>query len=110
MCFPGTDFCILSLITTNLFGSIFEIASVKIHRHHSHVAGKIFGSAHNPCSQIVKENHFFTGLAHKFFAFHFFFLLKGIRLSKWKTKNLSIGGSNLTNTQNLWIHLNINDN
>ena len=35
-------------------------------------------------------------IAHNLFGFDFFFFLKGIRLIVWKTTNLSIGGSNLT--------------
>ena len=35
-------------------------------------------------------------IAHDLFGFDFFFFLKGIRLSVWKTTNLSIGGSNLS--------------
>ena len=37
-----------------------------------------------------------SAIAHNRFGFDFFFFLKGIRLSVWKTTNLSIGGSNLT--------------
>ena len=36
-------------------------------------------------------------MTHKFFGFDFFFLLKSISLSVWKTKNLNIGGSNFAN-------------
>ena len=35
-------------------------------------------------------------IAHDLFGFDLFFFLKGIRLSVWKTTNLSIGGSNLS--------------
>ena len=97
MRFSGGGFCISNLITTNLFQSISQIASVKIHLHHSHVTGKILEYAHDFCNWKVRENHNFTCLAHNAFGFDFFLLLKCIRLSVWKTKNLSLGGSNLTN-------------
>ena len=36
--------------------------------------------------------------AHNFFGFDMYFLLKGIRLSVWETKDINIGGTGLTNT------------
>ena len=38
-----------------------------------------------------------TCIAHNFFHFGMFFLLKGIRLSVWETKDINMGGTNLTN-------------
>lgn len=35
--------------------------------------------------------------AHKVFGFDVFLVVKGIRPCVWRTKNLSIGGSNLIN-------------
>ena len=37
--------------------------------------------------------------AHNLFSFDFFFVVKGIRLCVWCTKQLNIGGTNLTNVQ-----------
>ena len=36
-------------------------------------------------------------LAHKIFGFNFYFVAKAIRLPVWKTKDLNIGGNNLSN-------------
>ena len=87
-----------ALTTQNLFESVHGVINVKIHLHHSHVTGKILGYAHDFCNMKarLKKNHFFC-IAHKFFGFDMFFLLKGIRLSVWGTKDLSIDESGLTN-------------
>lgn len=70
----------------------------KIILHHSQVTGEIKGLAHSFCNQNVGENkNYFSLFAHNLFGFDFFFMLKGIRLCAWRTKNLSIEGSNLTN-------------
>ena len=36
---------------------------------------------------------------HNLFSYNFSFVLKGIRLCFWRTKQLNIGGTNLTNVQ-----------
>ena len=38
-----------------------------------------------------------TCITHNSFHFDMSFLLKGIRLSVWKTKDINMGGTNLTN-------------
>ena len=38
-------------------------------------------------------------IAYNLFKFDFFFVLKGLRLCVWRTKNISIGGKNLTDIQ-----------
>ena len=66
--------------------------------HYSHVAGEINGYAHNFFNQKVRENQKFVSIfAHNMFSFDFFFVLKDMRLCVWRTKQLSIGGNNLTN-------------
>ena len=66
--------------------------------HHSHITGEIIGYTHEVCNRRVRENKSnISATAHNLFGFDFFFLLKGIKVSVWKTTNLSIGGSNLTN-------------
>ena len=35
-------------------------------------------------------------MAHNFFRFDFFFLLKGLRAGAWRTRDISIGGKNAT--------------
>ena len=65
--------------------------------HHSHITGEIIDYSHGFSNRNVRENkNNIIVIAHNLFGFDFFFFLKGVRLSVWKTKNLSIGGSNLT--------------
>lgn len=67
MRFPDEDFCIPSLIATNLFESISQRAYVKIRLHHSHVTGKILGYAQDLCNWTVEKNLNFTRLMHNSF-------------------------------------------
>ena len=97
MCFPLTIFECETVTTNNLFESVHKLASVKIHLHHSHVTGEIIGYTHDFCNWVVRENRDIVScIAHNFFKFDFYFLLKNIRLSVWRTKDINIGGKNLT--------------
>ena len=97
MCFPITKFECETVTTNNLFESVHKLASVKIHLHHSHVTGEIIGYTHDFCNWVVRENRDIVScIAHNFFKFDFYFLLKNIRLSVWRTKDINIGGKNLT--------------
>ena len=50
------------------------------------------------CNRKVRENQtFFTCIAHNFFKFDMLFLLKGLQISVWNTKDINIGGNGLTN-------------
>ena len=70
---------------------------MKIHLQHSHVTGKIFGYAHDFCNEKVRENKdIFSCVAHNCFGFDVYFLLKGVRVSVWDTKDINISGSGLT--------------
>ena len=65
--------------------------------HHSHITGEIIGYAHGFCNRKVRENkNKISVITHNLFGFDFFFFLKGIRLSAWKSNKLAISGSNLT--------------
>lgn len=71
--------------------------NLKIHLHHSHVAREIYRYAHNFCNWKVRENQLdFSCLVNNFFGFDSHFLIKGIILSVWETKDLNIGDSNLS--------------
>ena len=60
------------------------------------MTGKSLGYAHDFSNMKVRENqNQFSRIAHNFSGFDTFFLLKGIRLSVWKTKDLNIGRSGL---------------
>ena len=71
---------------------------VKMHLHHSHVTDEILGYVHDFCNWRVRENKTdFVIFAHIFFGFEMFFLLKGFQTTAWGTKDISFGGTNLTN-------------
>ena len=65
--------------------------------HHSHITGNIYGYAHTFCNKNVRENYYeIPVIAHNLFRFDFLFLVKGLRASVWKTKDIIIGGKNPT--------------
>ena len=66
----------------------------------SHVTGEISGYVHDFCNKKIRENNnLIPVFSHNSFSFDFFFVVKGIRLCVWRTKQLNIGGMNLTNVQ-----------
>ena len=96
MKFPFSQFEYETVTTSNLFVSVHRIINAKIHLHHSHVTGQVKGYAHDFCNWTVRENHDVVPcIAHNFFKFDMFFLLKGIRLSVWRTDDIRIGGNNM---------------
>ena len=100
MDFPGQKTDIKTSVSKNFFDSVLNLIFVDVVLHNSHIDGKIFGYAHNFCNQRVKENRSpISVIAHNLFKCDFFFVLKEIRLSVWRTKNKSIGGKNLTGVQ-----------
>ena len=97
MNFPSTSFESDTFTTKYLFEFVHKIINVKIHLHHSHVTGEIKGYSHDFCNWIVRENRDTVPcIAHNFFKFDFYFLLKNLRLSVFRTKDVNIGGNNLT--------------
>ena len=56
--------------------------------HYSHMTGKIVGCAHSFYNQKVRENYCkIPAVADNLFHFDFFFLMKGMRASVWKTRD-----------------------
>ena len=97
MRFPKTNFEIKTVTTSNLFQFVHKIINVKINLHHSHITGKIIGYVHDFCNLQVRENKdVIPCIADNFFNFDMVFLLKTVRLSVWRTKDIHIGGKNLT--------------
>ena len=97
MSFPMTDFECETVTTNNFFENVHKILNVKIHLHHSHVTGEIIGYTHDFCNWIVRESKDMVAcMAHNFFKFDFYFILKHMRLSAWRAKDVNIGGKNLT--------------
>ena len=88
MNFPRSKFEFETVTTGNLFEYVHEIINV---------TGKIIGYTHDFCNLQVRENKdVIPVVAHNFFGFDMIFLLKTIRLSTWRTKDINIGGKNLT--------------
>ena len=82
----------------NFIDNIKCIMRNKTHLHHSHISGEIVGQGHNYCNQKVRENQSkISVVAHSLVRFDFFFLLKRLRASVWRTRDISIGGKNPTN-------------
>ena len=97
MKFPNTFFESEAFTTSDLFDFVHKLINVKIHLHHSHITGEIKGYSHDFSNWIVRENRDVVScIAHSFFKFDFYFFLKNIRLSIWRTKDINIGGKNLT--------------
>ena len=97
MDFPQGKFDYKTLTMINFLESIHKIINVKIHLHYSHLTGKIYSYAHDFCNMKVRENqNQFSCIAHNFFRFDRFFLIKRIRLSVWGRNDVSIGGTGLT--------------
>ena len=98
MDFPRGCFDYETLTTNHLFAYVHKVFNVKAHLHHSHLTGNIIGYAHDFCNAKVLENKdMMTCIAHNVFHFDMIFLLKGIRLSVWETKDINMGATNLTN-------------
>ena len=80
------------------------ISSNTICVHHLHITGDIWGYAHSFCNKKVKENYFkIPVIAHNPFRFDFFFLIKGLRASVWKTGDIVIAGKNPTDINFAYI-------
>ena len=72
--------------------------SSNTHIHYSHANGETIGYFHSYCNQKVRENKSkISVITHNLFRFDFFFLLKRIHASVWRTKDIPIGGKNATN-------------
>ena len=66
--------------------------------HHSHITGEITDYMHSFCNQKVRENkNQISVIAYNLFGFELSFFFKGLKLGVWRTRNLSVGGTNLTN-------------
>ena len=65
--------------------------------HHSHINGEIIGHAQKFCNEKVRENYYkIPVIAHNLIRFDFFFFIKGLRASVWRSKDIIIGGKNPT--------------
>ena len=87
-----------SMTTKKFFSHVHNFIKMKIHLHHSHVTGKIIGYAHDFCNTRLIENQKpeIPCFAHNLFGFDFFYFVKGFSTTAWCSKELSVGGNNLT--------------
>ena len=70
---------------------------LKFHIHHSHITGKIKGWAHDFCNLALQEKKADVSVvAHNLMKFDAFYVIKGFRGPTWKTKDISMGGNNIT--------------
>ena len=98
MKFPQNKFEFETVATNDLLENIHKIINVKVHLHHSQVTGEFIEYAHDFCNLKVRENKgFISCIAHNFFGFDIYFLLKAIKLSAWKTKDINTSRMGLTN-------------
>ena len=70
----------------------------KVHLHHSHITGEIIGYLHDFCNATVieKSNAEIPFISHNFFGFDLFYFMKTYIASAWCSKEVNIGGTNLT--------------
>ena len=94
---PSNKFDFQTVTTTNLFEKLYRVFNFKVHCHHSHITSKILGYVHDFCNWKIRENKTELSLiGHNFLGFDIFCMLKGFRSSCWGTKELNMGGLNLT--------------
>lgn len=64
--------------------------------YHSHINGNIYDYTHTCCKKKARENSLRVPvISHNLLRFDFFFLVKGLRASVWKTRDTVIGGDTL---------------
>ena len=85
-----------------MFENVDKIINGKVHLHHSYVTGEVIGYVHDFCNLKVRESKGVVSciahnIAHNFFGFDVYFFLKAIRLSAWKTKDINISRTGITN-------------
>ena len=95
--FPESTLMYNTITTANFFRNVHRLIRFKIHLHHSHITGEILGYTHDFCNWTVRKNKSqIAMIAHNLFGFDMFFLIKAYRTTTWGTKDLNIGGTNLT--------------
>ena len=96
--FPSNKFDIKTVVTKNLYDNIINLMYGSYQMYYAHVTEEINGYVHDFCSQKFREiQKFVPVIALSIFSFDFFFVFKGKRLCVWRTKQLNIGGNDLTN-------------
>ena len=95
--FPKSDIQYETFPTNSFFVNAHHLIKMKVHLHHSHITGKIIGYAHDFCNARVKENNIeIPIIVYNLFSFDLYYFIKGYIASAWCSKELKIGGNNLT--------------
>ena len=96
--FPRSDIDYEIITTNKFFLHVHRLIRGKFHLHHSHITGNIIRYAHDFCNAtcMEKSSGEITFMAHSFFGFDLFYFLKTYIASAWCSKELNIGGNNLT--------------
>ena len=98
VCFPRSDLDYETITINKFFTNVHRLIRGKFHLHHSHITGKISGYAHDFCNAtlVEKSTPDIPFVAHNFFGFDLFYYMKAYIASAWCSKELNIGGTNLT--------------
>ena len=95
--FPSTDILYDTITTNKFFVNFHRMIKANIYLHHSHVTGEILGYTHDFCNLRVRGNKIeLPVIAHNLFGFDLFYSIKGYVVSALCSKEIKIGGSNLT--------------
>ena len=79
MNFPTSDIEYETITTNKFFINVHRLIRGKFHLHHSHIAGEIFGYAHDFCNKMLikrEKCEIVKLIAHNFFGFDLFYFLK----------------------------------
>ena len=95
---PTSDIQYDTIIINSFFIHVHRLIKGKVHLHHSHITGEIIGYSHDFCNTTVieKSNAEIPFIAHNFFGFDLFYFMKTYIASAWCSKEVNIGGTNLT--------------
>ena len=96
--FPRSEIDCQTITTNNFLSHVYRLIRGKVHLHHSHITGKILGFAHDFCNHAYLEKCTLEipFVAHNFFGFDLFYYMKAYIALAWCSKQLNIGGTNLT--------------
>ena len=96
--FPRSDIQHDTITTNKFFINVHQLIRGKVNLHHSHITGEIISYAHHFCNSILmeRENSEISFIAHTSYGFDLFYFIKAYIACAWESKELNIGGNNLT--------------
>ena len=100
MDFPASKFEIKTVVTKEFFNNVGDLIYGGYIRNTSFTRDRWNNWLRGFCNKKKRENNnLILAFTHNLFSFDFFFVVKGIRFCVWRTKQLNIGGTNVTNVQ-----------